>query len=795
MMFEKQRVEPENRRYNLFKPEFDLPKGPPAIGLEPNSTMNNQYVPSCKGLHHSERLVDPTVEQAQISVSSSAGSQVRRYNKTPHCQPEIVSPQMMNCECVHPAAAYKKRDRMWNRRAAYRQTWETHAANDHTGSSKTRRSQMTQAGSQVLEKGLDLSPDEVIKQNMIANATSSLRPRLKKKVYSSSESITDDGGENELLRDENQDSGRNLKFVRNCSTSSYSTNTRSRKLTSFENQTGFGHRKVRSRSHYEPNCHTFYVPNGAFYPQYSMDPNLVQVVYPVQSRSSSGRQIPLRPVFPNSQPTWIPPTMVSSSFGPNGPYFTPGPYCVSGAYEIPDTTLIPGNTVYHQAYTTLETSNQPQAAPPTYQPHLSADEQNEVGEKTEHPELNPIKFGPVADECMWSGQPASIQPAESLKPSNIHVENQTDTAPTSNREEVKSPQVHSFFIPFEQNQTTDKYRVNTFPRRRSSSRKSVKVSSKRSTQNESNAESVQQVTSTTQPFNRSFEANSIAVNSGPPTEPSSDQSKAVMGKQKKKSTPPVVPTSCPSAVSSFDSPRQASKPRSTEERVVADTTGKVDDCDEKQSARKAKREAIFQTYLNRKLSLTGDKNGSTDLSRPSSGSPKNTPLQNSPRHSTNHTPPIPETLNKRQKSYPLKRRTASIPRRSCAASTTTVQSSATRDDVALLSSHPHHDVEAGNILVVTEPKLFVQLQIKSNRRVIANALAHCCLAGPVNESAKHTVLEALGCSDGKHFMILLRSHCQYSGLYSYSATEDVATRVIGLGPKKFDNSMVGHYYK
>ncbi|KAF5402122.1 hypothetical protein PHET_04432 [Paragonimus heterotremus] len=656
---------------------------------------------------------------------------------------------------------------------------------------------MTQAGNQVLEKGPELSPDEVIKRNLIKSATPNLRPRFQKKVYSSSESITDDGGENELLRNENQDSGRNLKVARNCNTSGYSTcytNRRSRKVTSFGDQTGFGHRKVRSRSHYEPNCRTFYLPNGTLYPQYNMDPNLMQVVYPVQSRSSSGRQIPLRPMFPNSQPTWIPTTMVSSSFGPNGPYFTPSPYCVSVAYEIPDSTVIPGNTVYRQACTTLETSNQPPAAPPTYHLGLSAEKHNEVVDGTEHPEPSPIKWGPAADECMWSGQPASTQPAESVRPGDTYVENQTDTAPTSNRQEVKSPQVHSFFIPFEQNQATDKYKVNTFPRRRSSSRKSIKGSTKRSTQNESNAESVHHVTSTTQPFDRSFEANSIAVNSHPPTESSLEQSKIFVGKQKKKSTPPVVPTSCPSAMSSFASPRQSTKPCSTAEGVVADTTGKVDECDEKQSARKAKREAIFQTYLNRKLSLTGDKNGSTDLSRPSSGSPKSTPLQNSPRHLTNHTPPIPETLNRRQKSYPLKRRTASIPRRSSAASATTVQSSTTRDDVALLSSH-HHDVDAGSNLIVTEPKLFVQLQAKSNRRVIANALAHCCLAGPVNESAKHTVLEALGCADGKHFMILLRSHCQYSGLYSYSATEDVATRVIGLGPKKFDNSMVGRYYK
>ncbi|KAA3678443.1 uncharacterized protein DEA37_0007779 [Paragonimus westermani] len=203
----------------------------------------------------------------------------------------------------------------------------------------------------------------------------------------------------------------------------------------------------------------------------------------------------------------------------------------------------------------------------------------------------------------------------------------------------------------------------------------------------------------------------------------------------------------------------------------------------------------LQTYLNRKLSLIGDKNGSSDPPRPSSGSSKNTPPQSSPRHSTNHTPLIPESLNRYQRSYPSKRRTASIPRRRSAGSATTVRSPTTRDDVALLSSNHPLDVDAESNLVVTEPKLFVQLQAKSNRRVIANALAHCCLAGPVNESAKHTVLEALGCSDGKHFMILLRSHCQYSGLYSYSAAEDVASRVIGLGPRKFDNSMVGRYYK
>ncbi|VDP80730.1 unnamed protein product [Echinostoma caproni] len=120
----------------------------------------------------------------------------------------------------------------------------------------------------------------------------------------------------------------------------------------------------------------------------------------------------------------------------------------------------------------------------------------------------------------------------------------------------------------------------------------------------------------------------------------------------------------------------------------------------------------------------------------------------------------------------------------------------TKDELALLRIKSPTSVDlppAGPHML--EPKLFVELKAKSNRRVISNALSHCCLAGPVNQEAKLAALEALGCSDGKHFMILLRSQCQYGGLYSYSATEDQAIRVCGNGPKKIENKMVAHFYK
>ncbi|CAH8467366.1 unnamed protein product [Heterobilharzia americana] len=117
----------------------------------------------------------------------------------------------------------------------------------------------------------------------------------------------------------------------------------------------------------------------------------------------------------------------------------------------------------------------------------------------------------------------------------------------------------------------------------------------------------------------------------------------------------------------------------------------------------------------------------------------------------------------------------------------------TQDELSLLDVKSHvNNTEDG---LSNDTKLFVQLQTKSNRRAIANALNYCCLAGPVNENTKRTALEALGCSDGKHFMILLKSHCQYSGLYNYSPIIEKAIRISGTGPSKIENNMVDKYYK
>ncbi|VDQ11905.1 unnamed protein product, partial [Trichobilharzia regenti] len=55
----------------------------------------------------------------------------------------------------------------------------------------------------------------------------------------------------------------------------------------------------------------------------------------------------------------------------------------------------------------------------------------------------------------------------------------------------------------------------------------------------------------------------------------------------------------------------------------------------------------------------------------------------------------------------------------------------TQDELSLLDVKSQ--VNSSEDGMSSDLKLFVQLQTKSNRRAIANALNYCCLAGPVNE--------------------------------------------------------------
>ncbi|KAF3835231.1 hypothetical protein F7725_027789, partial [Dissostichus mawsoni] len=66
----------------------------------------------------------------------------------------------------------------------------------------------------------------------------------------------------------------------------------------------------------------------------------------------------------------------------------------------------------------------------------------------------------------------------------------------------------------------------------------------------------------------------------------------------------------------------------------------------------------------------------------------------------------------------------------------------------------------------TGPKLYKEPSAKSNKHIIQNALAHCCLAGKVNEGQKNKILEEMEKSEASNFLVLFRDGgCQFRSLY------------------------------
>uniref|UniRef100_A0A8C9WYZ2 Calmodulin regulated spectrin-associated protein family, member 2a n=1 Tax=Sander lucioperca TaxID=283035 RepID=A0A8C9WYZ2_SANLU len=96
----------------------------------------------------------------------------------------------------------------------------------------------------------------------------------------------------------------------------------------------------------------------------------------------------------------------------------------------------------------------------------------------------------------------------------------------------------------------------------------------------------------------------------------------------------------------------------------------------------------------------------------------------------------------------------------------------------------------------TGPKLYKEPSAKSNKHIIQNALAHCCLAGKVNEGQKNKILEEMEKSEANNFLVLFRDGgCQFRSLYTYCPETEEINKLTGIGPKSITRKMIDGLYK
>ncbi|XP_019112272.2 calmodulin-regulated spectrin-associated protein 2a isoform X3 [Larimichthys crocea] len=96
----------------------------------------------------------------------------------------------------------------------------------------------------------------------------------------------------------------------------------------------------------------------------------------------------------------------------------------------------------------------------------------------------------------------------------------------------------------------------------------------------------------------------------------------------------------------------------------------------------------------------------------------------------------------------------------------------------------------------TGPKLYKEPSAKSNKHIIQNALAHCCLAGKVNEGQKNKILEEMEKSEANNFLVLFRdAGCQFRSLYTYCPETEEINKLTGIGPKSITRKMIDGLFK
>ncbi|KAM8849538.1 calmodulin-regulated spectrin-associated protein 2 isoform 5-T5 [Spinachia spinachia] len=235
---------------------------------------------------------------------------------------------------------------------------------------------------------------------------------------------------------------------------------------------------------------------------------------------------------------------------------------------------------------------------------------------------------------------------------------------------------------------------------------------------------------------------------------------------------------------------------------------KADEEQQKKDQEKARREYIKQEFMRRnQLKLTENVD---EVTKPRSGSLKKKPRPKSIHRDVMESPTPPAraaggrprgfsvssvslaSLNLADDDQPSNRksnRPDSAEGFSSCPSTGSRNEEKDWENDSTTSSTPSNNEYTG-------PKLYKEPSAKSNKYIIQNALAHCCLAGKVNEGQKNKILDEMEKSEANNFLLLFRdAGCQFRSVYAYCPETEEITKLAGIGPKSITVKMIEGLYK
>ncbi|KAL4617400.1 calmodulin-regulated spectrin-associated protein 1 isoform X2 [Arapaima gigas] len=224
---------------------------------------------------------------------------------------------------------------------------------------------------------------------------------------------------------------------------------------------------------------------------------------------------------------------------------------------------------------------------------------------------------------------------------------------------------------------------------------------------------------------------------------------------------------------------------------------------------KARRELIKQEYLRRKQQEMIEEQGlAKPKTKPKKQRPKSVHRGESSSDTYSKCSSTPDNLSSAQSGSSLSLASAATTEaESVHSGGAGSQRGESVESFPVLSRNASRNTErdwenastASSITSVAEysgPKLFKEPSAKSNKPIIHNAIAHCCLAGKVNEPQKNSILEELEKCESNHLMILFRDGgCQFRALYSFFPDTEEIHKLTGTGPKSISKKMIDKLYK